>query len=336
MRYYDLTILDESGKAIRHYGSLANGVYDPGTLMIEFDIQRFGESTPQGGSHVTLWGISQKEMQQATQDLFNKRMRLRAGMSTGLPLANPTQQSVILDGYIWQVYGNWVGTEIRLDFVVMPGPYVGQSGAALPAINLTLPWNKGTELSVALTQCFQTLNKFAFDINISDRLVNNYDYPMFCGSLSEMAVSLNAISKSIITTPGYKGVDIVMISADKIRVFDNAKQLQASSGSAPVTQAKVIQINPVDLVGQPTWVGFGTVSVQCVLRGDVMVGDAIRLPAQSRATLTDSSYSQYKNSVAFTGVFRVSSVRILGNSRQADGASWMTIIEAYPLLEKTA
>ena len=43
-----------------------------------------------------------------------------------------------------------------------------------------------------------------------------------------------------------------------------------------------------------------------------------------------SSYSQFRDAAAFTGDFLVSSVRLLGNSRQPDANSWVTVINAHP------
>ena len=75
MRFYDIHILDDAGNIIKQYSSLKNGVYNPGALMVEFDILRFGESTPAGETHLAIWGIGPKEMQQVRQDLIGKKYR---------------------------------------------------------------------------------------------------------------------------------------------------------------------------------------------------------------------------------------------------------------------
>lgn len=84
MRYYEINIFD-GDQLIQQYSSLKNGVYNPGALMVEFDIMRFGESTPAGETHFTVWGIGPKEMQQARQNLYGKKIQIFAGMSKGLP-----------------------------------------------------------------------------------------------------------------------------------------------------------------------------------------------------------------------------------------------------------
>ncbi|MEG2265238.1 MAG: hypothetical protein RSC68_12985 [Acinetobacter sp.] len=340
MRYYDIQIFtppDKKGnpaKLFRRYSSLKNGVFNPGNLMIEFDIQRFGESTPKGESCITIWGISPQDMQQARQDMFGMKIKMWVGMSKGLPLAKPAQQGLILEGTIWQVLGNWQGTELRMDLIVTASAVSDVIPAPLAPINLTLPWNKGVRLSVALTQCFQNMGgEYRFSISISDRLINNFDSSMFCGSLTELATKLKNLSKNIIKENDYSGVEISVVNGREIRVFDNDfanHQDKNSKKSASYRSKNPTQIVFTDLVGQPTWVQYGTITIPCVMRSDIQVGDYIRMPEKLRPMVQASSYSQFKDDSAFTGDFLVSSVRLLGNSRQPDANSWVTVLEAHP------
>lgn len=340
MRFYDIQIFNapdvkgNPGTLYRQYSSMKNGVFNPGCLMVEFDLLRFGESTPKGQSCITVWGISPQEMQQARQDMFGMTIKMWVGMSKGLPLAKPEQRGLVLEGTIWQVLGNWQGTELRLDLIVTAGPVSDINPLPLAPVNLTVPWNKGVKLSVALTQCFQTLGgDYRFSVSISDRLVNNYDSNMFCGSLQELATRLNSLSKSIIKDSNYSGVEIAMVNGREIRVFDNDfanHQDKDSKKSASYRSKNPVQIEFTDLVGQPTWIQFGTVSIPCVMRSDIQVGDYIRMPKKLRPMIQASSYSQFRDDSAFTGDFLVSSVRLVGNSRQPDANSWVTVIEAHP------
>ncbi|MGQ6297135.1 hypothetical protein ACUNGJ_00955 [Serratia sp. IR-2025] len=340
MRYYDIQIFTppdkdgNPGKLFKKYSSLKNGVFNPGNLMIEFDIQRFGESTPMGQSCITIWGIGPKDMQQARQNMFGMTIKMWVGMSKGLPLAKPTQQGLVLEGTVWQVLGNWQGTELRTDLIVTAGAVSAVNPAPLAPINLTLPWNKGIKLSVALTQCFQNMGgNYRYSISISDRLVNNYDSNMFCGSLSELAAKLKTLSRNIIRDDKYSGVEITVVNGKEIRVFDNDFDNHIdkdSKKSASYRNQNPIQIAFTDLVGQPTWVQFGTISIPCVMRSDIQVGDYIRMPQDSQPMIQASSYSQFRDAAAFTGDFLVSSVRLLGNSRQPDANSWVTVINAHP------
>ena len=65
-----------------------------------------------------------------------------------------------------------------------------------------------------------------------------------------------------------------MVNGKEIRVFDNDfdNHIDKDSKSASYRNQNPIQIAFTDLVGQPTWVQFGTVSIPCVMRSDIQVG----------------------------------------------------------------
>jgi hypothetical protein len=338
MRYYDIQVFYPTAypppenaprKIFRQYSSQINGVNNPGALMIELDIQRFGESTPKGESRVSIWGVSPQEMQQARQNMFGMNIEVYAGMSPGLPLATLGNHGLVMRGVVWQVVGNWQGTELRMDLIVTAGPVSPTDPAPLAPVNLTFPWPKGETLSVALTRCFQTMGGYKFSISVSDLLVNSYDRPWFCGNLSSLASDLNAFSKRVIRDGYYSGVEIAMVNGNEIRVFDNDFD-NHSDKDAQERRTHPKQLRFSDLAAQPGWVRFGTVSVVCVMRADIQVGDYILMPKGSSPMVQASSYSQFRDDSVFTGRFLVSSVRLLGNSRHPDGNSWVTVLEAHP------
>lgn len=340
MRYYDIKIYQPADSKknqprtlYKQYSSLKNGVFNPGALMVEFDIQRVGESTPKGETQITIWGIGPKEMQQARQNMFGMEIEMRVGMSAGLPLANPLQQGLVLKGTIWQPFGNWQGTDLRLDLIVTAGPVSPTDPKPLASLGLSLPWTKGRKLSDALFDCFRTLGGYSFKINISDRLIRSYDQHAFNGNLEELAKFINSASRDIITDSNYRGVEITVVNGNEIRVFDNDFSNHpdtSSKDTAGYRNDNPKQIEFIDLIGQPTWIKYNTVSIPCVMRGDIQVGDYILMPKNSRPMIQASSYSHFRDDSAFTGKFQVNSVRLLGNSRQADGNSWITILEAVP------
>lgn len=332
MRYYEINIFD-GDQLIKTYSSLKNGTYNPGALMVEFDIMRFGESTPAGETRLTIWGIGPVEMQQARQNLYGKRIQVFAGMSQGLPLAGKWDKKLAIEGTIFQVFGNWQGTELRLDFIIVAGPINTTTRGQMVPLQLTMPWSMGQKLSVALTQCFMRIGGYTSNISISDRLILNYDRPMFCGSLTELAKNLRDFSLSRIKDPGYTGIEIAVVNGKVIRVWDNDYTNhpdQSSKVSATARSKNPVQIKFTDLIGQPTWISFGIVSVVCVMRADLQTGDHILMPEKARPMIQASSYSQFRDDSAFNGEFVVQSVRLLGNSRQPTAESWITVIEAYP------
>jgi hypothetical protein len=102
-------------------------------------------------------------------------------MAKGLPLADPTQAGLLVQGTIQQAFGNWEGTNQTLDIIIIAG---GQ-GASGPSIgNPDFPGNypficpKGTPLANAIKNTLSTaLPNLTQSINISPRLVMNSDQP---------------------------------------------------------------------------------------------------------------------------------------------------------------
>ena len=328
MRYYDIQVTDpDTGKTLNDFcfSSVLNGVFNPNSLMVELDIQKYGMSTPAGECLVRVYGLDQKSLIQANQNLPGKTIKVAVGMMPGLPLAtaayNAKQYGVVLEGTIWQAYDNWQGINLSLNMIVRYGP-VASSSAPTASMNVTLPWTKGTKLSVALTQCFQVgFPSYTPVINISDNLILNYDSPLFCGTLESLSRYLNSMSKSIIRQDNYSGVEIAVIGKE-IRAWDNIGN--------PVKQNKIKQINFNDLTSQPGWIRPQTIMLTLVMRADLNVGDDIRMPAGASPIVVNlpGSLPSYRSKVAFTGVFRITSVRIVGNSRMPDAGGWITVIEA--------
>lgn len=317
MRFYDFQIFDKNGKLYRRYKSLDDyGNFNPGCLMVEFDIQKYGMSTPMGSSLVRVYGVSIKEMQQAQQNMFGMTIKGFAGMSKGLPLSRYKQAGLVLEGEIQQPFGNWQGTELSLDMIITAG-----YGSTSSPVNITMPWLKGQKMSIALYFALQrAFPDYKIKIEVSDNLVMNYDAPIFCSSLQQLAANLKSISQGIIKDPNYRGVEISIFPGKEIRAWDSET---SSRKNDP------IKIEFTDLVGQPVWIEFNKVQIRTVMRADINVGDYLKMPKGVLTITQASSYSQYRNISAFTGVFQVSAVRVIGNSRQPDANSWVTIIEAY-------
>ncbi|MGH7101725.1 MAG: hypothetical protein ACREFJ_04960, partial [Acetobacteraceae bacterium] len=103
-----------------------------------------------GGSTISVDGIDPNFLRQA-HNFTGKAIILRAGMGPGLPLANPKQAGMIVQGKVYQAFGNWQGTQITGNFVVTGGEY----SFAKPG-NLVLNWKAGTPLSTAITNTLQT------------------------------------------------------------------------------------------------------------------------------------------------------------------------------------
>ena len=315
MRYYEIKITDpDSGKLMQEFTTLN----DPNGLDMELDIPVGWAHIPGGAPYVRLWGVSLKMISQASD--FNPRpgspkgktIAVYGGMQKGLPLANPKQSGFLCSGTIQQAFGNWLGTDMTLDFMFTAGDIIVEKD-----FNFSVTWSTGTVMSVMIVNTLKTVfPDYKYQVNISPKLVLNHDGAGFYGSITQFASYINTISQAIINDDtSYPGVRVMI--RDKTFIVDDA---------TTKTKPKKIEFN--DLIGQITWKSSATVSLTCVMRADLQVGDYIQLPP-GQVTTTAQSYAQYRQGSVFQGIFQINGIRHVGRFRNPDGISWATIIEAY-------
>jgi hypothetical protein len=331
MRYYDILVLPTGADANnltpeeeasgRHWTSLVNGQNDPGALNVQFDIFEAVGASPMGSSTVTIEGVPLTDLLQASQFGTDPNGRpgmqiaIRAGMSKGLPLANPAQAGLILQGQIFQSFGNWVGTEMTLDFVIVPSVYTTKAPG-----NLVLNWKKGSSLASALAQTLSVAYPgYAQVINIGPQYVLSHDVLHSVGTFTQLATMVKSISNSI-KPPG---VDLAVLRNKTIAAFDGSIQ----TGGA-------VQLAFTDLIGQPTWVDQNLMQFWTIMRADIQVGSYVLMPKGLQdlpgivGTAADSLPSSLKYKTSFQGKFLVTAVRQVGNFRDTNGASWATLFQA--------
>src|SRR5271156_6495550 len=344
MRYYSIVITDPdtgqtlvpdpvtrifkkvaSGGNVATYTSLAPGATvttvsgtQQGALRVDIDIPTFPFATPQGGSHVRIWGISLAEIGPQSQ-LNGMNVKISGGMAKGLPLAKPQQAGVLAVGKIYQAFGNWSGVDMTLDLIINP-----DAGTQDVPKNISFNWKSGQLLSLALAVTLGVAFPNAKQmINISSNLVLSNDEPGFYWTLTGFAQYVKNLSQSIIGG-NYPGVEIVF-KQDQIYVFDGT------------TQNTPLQLAFEDMVGQPTWIDAATVNVALVMRSDLYVGQFIKFPTALTApyvltsTPAAAPNAPSRNKSAFQGNFLVTVVHHFGSSRQPDAASWVTMINAVVL-----
>ena len=134
MRFYRIEITDPNGVADpiifnswneqpSLLGSFFGPSTDPGALNVLFDLNTVPFSTPRGYSMIEIHGISLSTISGST-NLNNRNITVYAGFKPGLPLATQAstyQSGPILQGFIYQAFGNWIGTQMTLNLVVSPG-----------------------------------------------------------------------------------------------------------------------------------------------------------------------------------------------------------------------
>ena len=320
MRYYRVVITDPDNPGVpyREYSSLdANGRFIPGALNVEFDIPVVAYGAPNSGSWFRLWGIALTDISQSA-DMNDKWIAVYGGMSAGLPLANPEQQGLLCEGFIYQAFGNWLGTTQTLDFQILPG-----KGTKFESGNFTFEWPAGEQLAFAIGSTLQTAYPgLTLDVSgLSPDLVVPYAQQGQYTSLSAFAQYVNdlslAINPATATGAPYSGA-FFLFQGNIIRVLDN--HLGPSNPK---------EIKATDLIGQPTWLGPLTFQFNCVLRGDLALGQYIKMPTVPFTTIPNS-LARFRQGPVFQGVAQIlggdSAIRHVGNFRQPDAQSWITTV----------
>ncbi|ELD3250731.1 hypothetical protein QUR14_001040 [Enterobacter hormaechei] len=332
MRYYRLEITDKNGNTPLDGEGNPIGPFDtsetPGRgLHIEFDAAIYGYDVVGSGTMITIYGLPISMIKQSV-NLSGYLVTLTAGFTQGLPLANHHQIGVIVQGEIYNPFGNWLGTHQTMNFTVNPIPLLNDNNQRF---SMTVDGKYGEKLSDVIRrsfdQAFPKSKGYTLDISISDQLVLPEDAPGVYTRPEQLAAVLNRFSRSIINSDKYLGVQVTF-AGKYIRIYDNA-------GAGFGTKKEIL---PHELIGQPTWIAYNAVSFKCPLRADIHNGDLITLPQNivsgpgallSVNSVDSAAMYRARDAVNFSGEFMVRSVRHIGSYLNADGnESWVTIFEA--------
>lgn len=317
-RYYSIETIPKIGSS--PWTSFPKGVNDPGALNVELDLLAAFYGIPQGdtgGATVTIHGVPLSDLQQANNfaSTRNVKMVVRGGMQAGLPLAVPSQAGLLLEGQIFQTYGNWANTEMNLSFVLIPSGFtLGKQG------NFVFNWMPGQSLADALNA---TLNvayaSFGYKINMNIGTAYATSAP-----ITHIIPTLTKFAQFIHSLNGVRGVNIA-INNGTILVTDGSIQKKAK------------QLLFTDLIGQPKWVEPNIMQFMTVMRADIQPGTLVTMPVGFFnspgiiATTPSSAPSQQpQNKTAFQNNFLVQSIRHIGNFRDPDGTLWALVFQATP------
>lgn len=334
MRYYSIQI---DGQEI--WTSYVNGQTIAGAPLVEFDIPVTTAGTPDGdtGAMVKVWGVSLADINQA-KNLALKSIKVYGGFQKGLPLANPQQNGLLVEGYIWQCYGTWVGTEQSITFIIKTGEAPKPSTFYKP-LNLVLNANKGDTMATAIKNALATaFPNLTAQINISPKLVFQAQEQHYANTISDFASYVRNRSIALMNDTSYQGVSILPQASNFI-VFDgpvagSSNSSLSSSGSPLATNdasgnTSAFAINFSEFIGQPTWIDVGTIQFKCPMRADIKVGNNVKMP-KALVINTGQAQTALVNQVAtFQGTFQVQVVRHVGNSRAPSADAWVTIFNAF-------
>jgi hypothetical protein len=326
MRYYQIVISDpKTGKVVQPfsngsvstnytYTSYANGQVLSAALDVEFDIPVVAFHVPDGAAYVKVWGVSLQEISQSS-NLNGMNITVSGGFQKGLPLANPKQAGILVQGSILQAFGNWVNTDMSLDLIVAP-PF----GNPVETANLTLNWQAGGAIQSAIQQSLATAYPdYTSTFSISPNLVRPNAEVGFYGNLSQFATYVNDTTRPILGG-SYGGANIT-VTGKTFNVFDGTQQTNSSQNPT--------QVLFQELVGQPTWIDPATLQFRCPMRSDLKLGDFVKMPQGIPTITTQQAASNLTNLKAnFQGTFMVTKVRHTGHFRQPSADAWVTIIDA--------
>lgn len=352
MRFYQIEITDPNGGAspiiftswVQNptFPSSAFGARsDLGALNVNFDLQVVPYSTPRGASMIEIWGIDLATISQAN-DLNNRLIKVSAGFKPGLPLAtfaSRNQSGPILSGFILQAFGNWIGTNMTLNLVVSPGeppaqapgpPASARQSSIAPAIRpptgtLFQPINgvfdmpAGMPVSTAIRNFLTTaLPSFTIrSININPDFTLPGDQRGVYRTLSQFNEWINRFSRIEANRALYSGINIRIEPGNQIVVYDN-------SGTSTN-----VEISFVDLIGQPTWIEPFTIQFKCPMRADLQVGYTVTMPPGYYSILPNQpggpGIMPNRSRTAQQGKTTIKELRHVGNFRQPDANSWVTV-----------
>ena len=321
-RYYKIVVgaAPKGGTSGFMWTNLVDGKCVTGAQTVEMDLWQAGYDDPVSSGYVKIWGPPKSQIFQAS-DFNDAPIQIWAGMQNGLPLATASapQSGLVASGYIFQAFGNWQGVNQTLDFVISPQLGGTQADPANISFNLT----KGQPLSEAikfvLTTALPTLDPPKIDI--SPNLVLSQDEPFTFDTLVQFGDYIKRLSKNIIGG-AYAGVTMVKVG-NRVIVFDGTQP------GGPVTLIK-----SQDMIGQATWLDAATISFTTVLRSDLLCGSTVQFePIAGLTAVTNAnSGSNVRAKNTFNGIWQITKIRHLGNSRSKEARSWVTVFQAIPVL----
>lgn len=124
MRYYSIKIegapaafpaVPGASVTGAQWDTFPNGSNNPDAQQIEFSLLEIDHTVDPQNSYLTIHGVSFAQIKQAA-DLALKTITIYGGMAPGLPIATAQSkyQKFLIQGQIYQAFGNWVGTDMSL------------------------------------------------------------------------------------------------------------------------------------------------------------------------------------------------------------------------------
>ena len=291
-------------------------------LRLDIDAFQTWYHQPAGNNHIKLWGVDLNILGQNAglnpmRDSNSKNYRYAAieisvGMSKGLPYAQPTQFGQIIKGSILQAFSTWQGTEVGLDIIFVPST----TNPNVP-VNITVQWAKGQEMTQSVTQTLKTAypganiyGSFSSGLTLPEGATGQFT------SLIAYSRKMNELSKIINKSPTYTGASIASTSKGFLL-----------TDSEVISTGKT-EILFTDVIGNLTWMDIATIQARVTMRGDLNIGDHITFQPNIPVNNIINNAAQFRDNLSFNGTFMINKLHHIGSSRQPNGDSWVTVIDA--------
>ena len=348
MRYYSIEFSNPNGgfpSGIPSvYTSHQQGIYNPACPEIQFDIPNTfadGVITP---THLRIHNVPVDMIKKARQ--YNgMNVVIKAGfkpavpgLNTQMPLEKPEQAGIIGQGVVQTCYGNWLGTDLVLDFLIWPNANLGSAntirsfntGTTSPA-TFQFVWDKGSLAEAIYSTLHQNFGISKVTGTISPVLSNPPQVPinMWFTSYARFANQILDTSVLLVNPPGqnkdgtgvyqkYLGVKMAF-KGNEVVLFDGTE--------SPV----FVQLKFDEFIGQPTWVtDSGMVQSVHPMRNDIWLGYEVRYPAGIPSIIAPQYSPTLKeyNINESAAPLKVFQVRHLGRFRGTGATDWATYVTA--------
>jgi len=303
------------------------GVDNYSSLRLDIDVFQTWYHQPAGNGHIKLWGVDLNKLGQTaglnpvretgSNNYKYASIEISVGMSKGLPYTKPKQFGQIIKGSILQAFSTWQGTEVGLDIIFVPSTV----NPNVP-VNITAQWNKNQELTASVKQTLQTAyqNPDGSPANVYGSFSSGLTLPETASgqftSLIAYATKINKISREINKNPTYIGASIT----------NTSKGFFLSDSE--VVPTGTTEILFTDVIGNLTWLDIATIQARVTMRGDLNIGDYITFQPNIPVNNVVNNASQFRDNLSFNGTFMINKLHHIGSSRQPNGDSWVTVIDA--------
>lgn len=347
MRYYSIEFSNPNGGYPSGIPSVftshQQGIYNPGCPEIEFDIANVYADAIITPTHLRVHNVPLDLIQKSRQ--FNgMNVVFKAGfkpsipgLKTQLPLEKPEQAGIIGQGIVQTCYGNWLGTDLVLDFVIWPNPKLGSTntirsfntGSTSPESYQFL-WEKGS-LTEAISKAVQPMGITKVTGKINSALSNPPKVPIlqYFTTFASFAKYIQANSVVWVDPPA-QNKDGTGTNQKYIGVrmgFKGSELILFDGTESPNT----VQLQYDEFIGQPTWV-TDTGMVQSVhpMRNDIWLGYEIKYPSGTPTIIAPQYAPVLKeyNINESAAPLKVMQVRHVGKFRSTSATGWCTYVNA--------